>query len=69
MERFHRSGIHFFGEQGAELSGAFWCDFERWSGESEHLGERGEEIITDQLRSHALVQIHHVRDIGFRKIV
>jgi len=58
MEGFHWSGIHFFGERGAELSGAFWCDF-----------ERGAEIVTAQLRSHALIQIYLLRDIGFRKIV
>ncbi len=42
------------GERGAELSGAVWCDFERWSGGSEHPPERGAEILTAQLRSHAL---------------
>ncbi len=41
------------GERGAELSGAVWCDFERWS---EHPRERGAEILTAQLRSHALVE-------------
>ncbi len=39
-------------ERGAELSGAIWSDFERWS---EHPRERGAEILTAQLRSHALV--------------
>ncbi len=43
------------GERGAELSGAVWCDFERWSGGSEHPRERGAEILTAQLRSHALL--------------
>ncbi len=43
------------GERGAELSGAVCCDFERWSGGSEHPRERGAEILTAQLRSHALV--------------
>ncbi len=43
------------GERGAELSGAVWGDFERWSGGSEHPRERGAEILTDQLRSHALI--------------
>ncbi len=43
------------GERGAEMSGAVWCDFERWSGGSEHPRERGAEILTAQLRSHALV--------------
>ncbi len=43
------------GERGAELSGAVWCNFERWSGGSEHPRERGAEILTAQLRSHALV--------------
>ncbi len=28
-------------ERGAELSRAVWCDFERWSGGSEHPRERG----------------------------
>ncbi len=32
------------GERGAEMSGAVWCDFERWSGGSEF----------SPLRSHAL---------------
>ncbi len=45
------------GERGVELSGAFCCDFERWSGGSEHLRERGAGILTAQLRSHALVWI------------
>ncbi len=40
---------------GAELSGAVCCDFEQWSGGSEHPRERGAEILTAQLRSHALV--------------
>ncbi len=43
------------GEWGAELSGAVWCDFEQWSGGSEHPRGRGAEILTAQLRSHALV--------------
>ncbi len=42
------------GERGAEMSGAVCCDFERWSGGSEHPRERGAEILTAQLRSHAL---------------
>ncbi len=46
------------GERGAELSGAVCCDFERWSGGSEHPRERGVEILTAQLRSHALVHTH-----------
>ncbi len=44
------------GEQGAELSGAVWGDFERWSRGSEHPRERGAGILTAQLRSHALLQ-------------
>ncbi len=40
---------------GAEMSGAVCCDFERWSGGSEHPRERGVGILTAQLRSHALV--------------
>ncbi len=32
------------GEQGAEMSGAVCCDFERWSGGSEHPRERGAGI-------------------------
>ena len=56
-----RSRIHFFGERGAELSGAFWCDFERWSGGSEHICERGEEILTALLRSHALAHTTRYR--------
>ncbi len=32
-------------ERGAELSGAVWFDFERWS---EHPRERGVEILTAQ---------------------
>ncbi len=47
-----RDGI--VGERGAELSGAVWCDFERWSGGSEHPRERGAEILTAQLCSHAI---------------
>ncbi len=43
------------GERGAELSGAVCCDLERWS---EHPRERGAEILTAQLRSHALVWMH-----------
>ncbi len=52
------------GERGAELSGAVCCDFERWSGGvggggggwgSEHPHERRAEILTAQLRSHALI--------------
>ncbi len=43
-------------ERGAELSGAIWSDFERWSGGSEHPRERGAEILTAQLRSHALLR-------------
>ncbi len=43
------------GERGAEMSGAVCCDFERWSGGSEHPRERGAGILTAQLRSHALV--------------
>ncbi len=43
------------GERGAELSGVVCCDFERWSGGSEHPRERGAGILTAQLRSHALV--------------
>ncbi len=43
------------GERGAELSGAVCCDFEQWSGGSEHPRERGAEILIAQLRSHALV--------------
>ncbi len=39
------------GERGAEMSGAVYCDFERWS---EHPRERGAGILTAQLRSHAL---------------
>ncbi len=41
-------------ERGAELSGAIWSDFEGWSGGSEQPRERGAEILTAQLRSHAL---------------
>ncbi len=43
------------GERGAEMSGAACCDFERWSGGSEHPRERGAGILTAQLRSHALL--------------
>ncbi len=50
------------GERGAELSGAVYCDFERWSGGSEHPRERGAGILTAQLRSHALVTAQH-RDL------
>ncbi len=39
------------GERGAELSGAVWCNLERWR---EHPRERGAGILTAQLRSHAL---------------
>ncbi len=46
------------GERGAELSGAVCCDFERWSGGSEHPRERGAGILTAQLRSHALMERH-----------
>ncbi len=46
------------GERGAELSGADCCDFERWSGGSKHPRERGAEILTAQLRSHALGCTH-----------
>ncbi len=46
------------GERGAEMSGAVCCDFERWSGGSEHPRERGAEILTAQLRSHALARPH-----------
>ncbi len=38
------------------MSGAVWCDFERWSGGSEHPRERRAEILTAQLRSHALIE-------------
>ncbi len=43
------------GERGAELSGAVWCNFERWSGGSEHPRERGVGILTAHLCSHALL--------------
>ncbi len=43
------------GERGAEMSGAVCCDFEWWSGGSEHPRERGAGILTAQLRSHALL--------------
>jgi len=57
---------YIFGWAGAELSGAIlWL----WAVErGERTCQWGEEILTAQLRSH-LVQIRHVRDIGFRKIV
>jgi len=66
---FERAWSDFTGAEYMFLvSGAFWCDFERWSWGTEHLCERGAEILTAQLRSHALAQIHLVRDIGFMKI-
>ncbi len=43
------------GERGAEMSRAVCCDFERLGGGSEHPRERGAEILTAQLRSHALL--------------
>ncbi len=58
--KFERGGaisperVEIVGERGAELSRAVWCNFERWSGGSEHPRERGAEILTAQLRSHAL---------------
>ncbi len=48
------------GERGGELSRAVWCDFERWSGGSEHPRERGAEILTAQLRSHALIHTSYL---------
>ncbi len=42
------------------MSGAVWCDFERWSGGSEHPRERGAGILTAQLRSHALSVTYYV---------
>ncbi len=49
-------------ERGAELSGAIWSDFERWS---EHPRERGAEILTAQLRSHALdwTGLKHIKPV------
>ncbi len=47
------------GERGAELSGAVCCEFERWSRGSEHPCERGAEILTAQLCSHALAYTEH----------
>ncbi len=52
------------GERGAELSGAVYCDFERWSGGSEHPRERGAEILTAQFRSHALVATQNIDTLG-----
>ncbi len=54
------------GERGAELSGAVCCDFERWSGGSEHPRERGAGILTAQLRSHALPGSKHSAVLMFK---
>ncbi len=56
-------------EWGAELSGVIWSDFERWSGGSEHPRERGAEILTAQLCSHALVgaEDHEQKSTGYIK--
>ena len=61
-------GVEFFWWVGSRTE-CFGVSLSGWAGRSEHLCERGAEILIAQLRSHALVQIHHVRDIGFRKIV
>ncbi len=58
MERFSPERDEIVGERGAELSGAVCCDFEQWSGGSEHPREQGAGILTAQLRSHALVWTH-----------